>query len=328
MVSIREVARMAGVSPATVSRVMNGTAKVDEEKAQRVQKVIQETGFKPNEVARSLYKKSSKIIGLVVPNIENPFFNQMAKMIESEAYDNGYRVVLCNTNDNTEKERINIQMLTSMNADGIILMTSDEEIQPEIEKCGIPVVILDRQITHSEGTVYIHGDHYQGGRIATEHLIQCGCTNIVNIKGPQIFSSGRARYRGYRDVCKKYMIEEQCLECDYNFKDGLLVAEEILARYPKVDGIIACNDMVAISVYKVFSRAGISIPGQVQLLGFDNIELSYLMTPELTTIAQPSWEMGRKAMEMIIGDINYENGKREFTFPVKLIQRETTIPQE
>lgn len=325
MVSIREVARLAEVSPATVSRVMNGTAKVDEEKAQRVWRVVRETGFVPNEVARSLYKKSSKIIGLIVPNIENPFFNQMAKAIESEAYSNGYRVTLCNTDDSVEKEKANIQMLTRMNADGIILMTTDEEIQPEIDKCNIPVVILDRRVAKSEGMVYIQSDHYQGGRIAAEHLIQCGCKNIVNVKGPQAFSSGRARYRGYRDICGEYGLDEQCVECDYNFHDGLRAAEEILQKYPNADGIIACNDMVAISIYKVFHKAGISIPERVQLIGFDNIELSYLMTPELTTVAQPTHEMGKKAMEMIIESIDQKLEKRESTFAVELIQRETTI---
>lgn len=322
---IQEVAQLAGVSPATVSRVINGTAKVSEQKVQRVQKVIRETGFKPNEVARSLYKKSSKIIGLITPDIDNPFFMQVAKTIEAEAYRCGYRLTLCNADDNNNKEKDNIQMLVQMNADGIILMTSDEEVQNEVEKCEIPVVILDRQIARVKNINYIHSDHYQGGRIATEHLIQCGCKNIVNIKGPQIFSSGRARYRGYRDVCREYGIEEQCVECNYNFHDGLETAKEILRKYPDTDGIIACNDMVAISVYKVFHKAGISIPEQVQLIGFDNIELSGLMTPELTTVKQPIGEIGKKAIEMIIKNINDETEQNEYILPVELMQRETTI---
>lgn len=324
MISIREVARLAGVSPATVSRVMNGTAKVDEEKAMRVMKVVKETGFIPNEVARSLYKKSSRIIGLVTPDIENPFFNHLAKAIENEAYTNGYRLTLCNTADNYEKEKANIQMLTRMNADGIILMTNNEEIQSEIDKCKIPVVVLDRQLPKSEGMVYIQSDHYQGGRMAAEHLIQCGCKNIVNIKGPQEYSSARARYRGYRDICKEYGIEEQCIECKYSYHDGLRKAELLLEEFPDVDGIIACNDMVAISVYKVLHKTGIKVPEQVQLIGFDNIDLGWIMTPELTTITQPAELMGRKAMEAIRENIDHKSLKGEYTFDVELIQRETT----
>lgn len=324
MVSIREVAKLAQVSPATVSRVINETARVDKEKADRVWKVIHETGFIPNEIARSLYKKSSRIIGLIVPNIENPFFNQMAKAIEEEAYRSGYRVILCNTGENKEKEKDNIQMLTRMNADGIILMTTNEDIQADIEKCRIPVIVLDRQITRAQKMVSIQSDHYEGGRIATEHLIQCGCKNIVNVKGPQMYSSGRARYRGYQDVCRKYNRKEQSIECDYSFQGGLKAAAKILECYPDADGVIACNDMVAISIYKIFTKAGIAIPKEVQLIGFDNIELSSLMTPELTTVAQPIGEMGKKAIQMIIQEDTCKEQKKEFTFPVTLIPRETT----
>lgn len=324
MVSIREVARLAKVSPATVSRVMNGTAKVDEEKAARVMKIVKETGFIPNELARSLYKKSSKIIGLITPDIENPFFNHLAKVIEREAYINGYRLTLCNTAGNYEKEKANIRMLTQMNADGIILMTNNEEIQKEIDKCGIPVVVLDRQLPKSGEMVYIQSNHYEGGRIAAEHLIKCGCKNIVNIKGPQEYSSARARYRGYRDVCRKLGIEEQCIECEYSYCDGLVKAQELLKNFPEMDGIIACNDMVAISVYKVLHKAGIKVPDQVQLIGFDNIDLSWIMSPELTTVAQPVELMGQKAMETILAGIDHTSGKGEYTFDVKLIQRETT----
>lgn len=324
MVSIREVARLAKVSPATVSRVMNGTAKVDEEKAARVMKVVKETGFIPNEVARSLYKKSSKIIGLITPDIENPFFNHLAKAIENEAYINGYRLTLCNTAENYEKEKANIRMLTQMNADGIILMTNNEEIQSEIDKCKIPVVVLDRQLPKSEEMVYIQSNHYQGGRIAAEHLIQCGCKNIVNIKGPQEYSSARARYRGYKDICREYGLEEQCIECKYSYHDGLAKAKELLKEFPDVDGIIACNDMAAISVYKVLHKAGIEVPGQIQLIGFDNIDLSWIMSPELTTVAQPVELMGKKAMETILAGIDRKSSKGEYTFDVKLIQRETT----
>ena len=133
MASIREVAKLANVSPATVSRVMNGTANVDTEKKERVLRAISETGFIPNEVARSLFKKSAKIIGLVLPSIENPFFTQMASAVEKEADANGYRVLLYNTGNDFEKEKSAIQMLLSMNADGIILTRSDEMLKPYVE---------------------------------------------------------------------------------------------------------------------------------------------------------------------------------------------------
>lgn len=325
MTSIRDVAKLAGVSPSTVSRVINGTAKVDEEKMQRVLHAIDETGFKPNEVARSLFKKSSKIIGVIAPDIDNPFFTEMAKAIEGEAYLNGYRIILCYSENKPEKEKESIRMLTRMNADGIILMTNHEEIDAEVENCGIPVVVVDRRIHADHEVAFVEADHYEGGKLAARHLIQCGCRNIVNISGPQKYSSARDRYRGYVDICRQYGRKVQNMECEYSFEQGLQTAEILLREYPAVDGIISCNDMVAISVYKVLKRHGYHVPEDVQIIGFDNVELSHLMTPELTTIEQPVADMGRTAVRCIISHATGQELKKENKFSVRLIKRETTV---
>lgn len=321
LTSIRDVARLAEVSPATVSRVINGTANVDDEKKQRVLKVIKETGFVPNEVARSLFKRSAKIIGLIVPSIDNPFFTQMASAIEKEADEHGFRLLLCNTGHNPEKEKSMIQMLMSMNADGIIVTTSNEEIMPLIESSQIPIVTTDRRPLHGTNCSYIHCNHYDGGRLAMQHLMDCGCKNVVCIKGPQDISSAKERYEGYRDVCNDNGITEMTVCCDYEFNEGLAVTEELLEKYPHTDGIIACNDMVAVSVYKVLHNKGIEVPDKIQIIGFDDIAMASLMTPELTTIAQPITEMGVKAARLIT-DCNKKN--EEYIFPAQLIKRETT----
>lgn len=324
MASIRDVAKLANVSPATVSRVMNGTANVDEDKKKRVLKAISETGFVPNEVARSLFKKSARTIGLIVPSIENPFFTQLASVIERTADEHGYRILLCNTGNMVEKEKSMIQMLTSMNADGIIITTSNEEIRPYVDACNIPIVITDRRMEKLMNCDYVHCDHYEGGRLAIRHLIECGCKNIVCMRGPQDVSSAKARYEGYRDVCKELHISEKFIDCDYDFDEGLIVAEKLLGQYPDVDGIIACNDMVAISVYKILHKRGIRVPEQVQLVGFDDVQLAKLLTPELTTIAQPIDEIGKKAAELIIKKSESGEDKQEYIFKGKLVKRETT----
>lgn len=324
MVSIRDVARIAGVSPATVSRVMNETARVDEEKRQRVMNAIEETGFKPNEVARSLFKKSSRIIGMIVPNIENPFFNELAKSIEEETYLRGYRLTLCNSNNDLEKEKKNLSLLDRMNADGIILMTNQEKMEKEVHKCRIPVVMIDRQLDGGGESACIQSDHYSGGRLAMEYLISCGCRHIVQMRGPLKFSSARQRYQGYQDVCRERGIQEAVIDCQYDYEDGLRKAKEILVKFPQADGIIAANDMVAISVYKVLVREGIWIPQDIQLIGFDNISLSRLMTPELTTISQPIGEMGKAAVEALIDAVEGKQPGRKI-FEVELIKRETTL---
>lgn len=322
MASIREVAKLAGVSPATVSRVINGTAKVDEEKKARVLQVISDTGFVPNEVARSLFKKSAKTIGLILPSIENPFFSQLSSVIEKTADQYGYRIVLCNTGSDIQKELSMMQMLVSMNADGIIITTSNEEIKSFIEHADIPIVITDRQIQKLNKADYVHCDHFEGGKLAARHLIECGCKNIVCIRGPEKLSSAKARYKGYQSVCTEYGLQEQVVECAYDYYEGLVAAEELLKRYPSVDGIVACNDMVAISVYKVLQKKGIKVPEQIQLIGYDDIALASLMSPELTTIQQPVDLIGKKAAELII--CHKEEQKDEYVFKPQLIMRETT----
>lgn len=328
MASIREVAKLAGVSPSTVSRVMNGTANVDESKREKVLWAIEETGFKPNELARALYKQSSKIIGIIVPNIENAFFGELSRAAEEEAYRSGYKILLCNSNNNTEKELMNIQMLNQMKADGIIIITNNDKTGKEIAKCDLPVVVLDRKLTGSGENICIESNHYKGGMIATEHLIVCGCKNIVCLRGPLDISSGQQRYRGYLAACEKYGIREQYVDCIYDYEYGLEATERLIQKYPDVDGIIACNDMVAISAYKVLTQMGRRVPEDIQIIGFDNIRLSWLLTPELTTVRQSIKEMGTLAVRLIIQCGNGLPFQKENIFDVELIERQTTKRKE
>lgn len=324
MATIREVARLAGVSPSTVSRVMNGTANVDGEKKQRVLEAIGQTSFQPNELARALYKKSSKIIGLIVPNIENPFFSELARVIEAAAFHHGFRLLLCNSNNDTEKERININMLAQMKADGIILITNSGETGQMIADCTLPVVIVDRHVPDTGEIAFIESDHYAGGRLATQCLVDCGCRRIVCLRGPQIFTSGVLRFRGYQDVCRENGIAERFIDCEYSFVSGRSAAEKLVEAFPDVEGVVAANDMVAISVYKVLRSRGIRVPEDVQIVGFDDIGFSTLVSPEVTTIRQPVLEMGRRAVDIIYRFGNGQAFERESVFDVQLIERETT----
>ena len=322
MASIKEVAALANVSPATVSRVMNGTAKVDAEKRERVLKAIEETGFVPNEAARTLFKRSAKIIGLVIPSIENPFFTQFSGAVERTADSYGYKVVLFNTDGEIEKEKNTLQMLSAMNADGIILTTSSEGVDSDIENCAIPVVVTDRLTAQNGAAAYVHCDHYNGGRMAAEHLISCGSTQIVCMRGKQDISSARERYLGCKDACSEQGVDLQVIDCDYSFDAGIEATNQMLEKYPDADGIVACNDLVAISAYKVLHQKGIEVPGRIQIIGYDNIQLTQLMTPELTTIAQPIEKLGVKAVELLLQKAGCE--EKEYILEPKLIIRETT----
>ena len=324
MINIREVAKLAGVSPATVSRVINGTAKVSPDKQARVLEAIAATDFVPNEVARSLFRKSANLIGLIIPSITNPFFTQVASIIEHIASEHGYRVFLCDAGDDYEKERAAVQTLTSMNADGIIIASTNEAMEAHLDACRIPVVAIDSRFATENVTAYICSDYYNGGRLAAEHLLECGCRNIVCIQGPQHIFSARARYEGYRDVLRAHGIEERTVTCDYDFHAGLAMTEELLERYPDVDGIIACNDVVALSTYKVLHRRKIAVPEQIQLVGFDDIAWAGLFTPELTTIHQPIDRIAETAMDLIMNYSESEEKGANIVYPVSLIERETT----
>jgi DNA-binding LacI/PurR family transcriptional regulator len=218
-----------------------------------------------------------------------------------------------------------------MNADGIIIASTNEAIKEYLAMCQIPVVAIDSLFDTKRVQAYVYSDYYTGGRMAMEHLLECGCRNVVCIQGPQEIFSAKRRYEGYRDVCRERGITEQTVSCDYDFAAGLAMTEELLHTYPEVDGIIACNDIVAISTYKVLHKKGISVPEQVQLIGFDDVDFAQLMSPELTTICQPIEAMARKAADLLIyhteGEAKRETG-REIVFPVSLKIRETTRRRE
>ena len=328
MAGIRDVARQAGVSPATVSRVINGTTPVAADKRERVLRAIEEMGFVPNEVARSLFKKSSKTIGVIIPSIRNPYFTQLADVIDAAAKERGYRIVLYNVHHDLDQERAALQMLAAANADGVIVASNNEALQEELVNYQMPVVVVDALFQTRQVNAYLYCDYYQGGRLAAEHLTACGCRNLVCIRGVQGLYTAQARYEGYRDYCREHGLTEQVVECDYDFEAGLSMTEELLERFPQVDGIVACNDMVAISVYKILHKRNIAVPDQIQLVGFDDIHLASLISPELTTIHQPIDAMGRRAVEVILNEDHLPKEGRRQSFPVSLVPRETTRSKE
>lgn len=328
LVHISDIARMAGVSSATVSRVINGTAKVSEEKTRWVEEAIHQTGFHPNQIARSLYKKSSRLIGYIVPSIMNIFLSEVGRSIEDEAFRSGYKMILCNSDEDLEKEAAYIKMLIGMNADGIIITANNPHLDEVIRNCPIPIVVMDQNMgTYCSASV--QSDNYMGTRMATEHLIHCGCKNIVLMRGPQQFSSSQQRFSGYCDVCSLHGIPPLFVESRYSYDEGLQSAQELFERYPNTDGILAATDLVAFALSKVIYQQNRRVPDDVMIIGYDDVGLSRLMIPALTTVAQPIEEIGRLCAKLIIeqteqGTIQH----REHILPVSLKIRETTKQKE
>jgi len=248
----------------------------------------------------------------------------LASYVDELATGRGYRVLLCNVGSDVEKEEAALQMLMSMNADGVIIASGNDGIRPALETCSIPVVALDAMFAGRGVAACVYCDHYSGGRMAMEHLLECGCRDIVCIQGPMAKYSARARYEGYRDVCREHGIAEQVVSCDYDFDAGIAMTETLLKNFSQVDGIIACNDMVAISTFKVLHKKNIPVPEKIQLIGFDDIYFSQLISPELSTIRQPIREMAEKAVELIMDDKDDEKKGGSFVLPTSLVIRETT----
>lgn len=328
LATIRDVARLAGVSVATVSRVINQKDTVNQETAGLVLKAIEQLQYEPNAVAQGLAGKKMGIIALILPDILNPFFPAMARGVEDVAHKKGLTVILGNSDDLGLKESSYIKVLKKKYVDGFIFASNTirEEDVESLRNDGIPIVLLDRGLNTASCPV-IRSNNREGAKIAVQHLIEQGCQRIAHIYGPQEFITARERLLGYEEVSRRLSGYSPSLMVSGNFdiESGRKAVELLLARHPDIDGIFAGNDLMAIGALKALRERGIRVPEQVKVCGFDGIALTEITEPELTTVAQPIYEMGRLAAQMLLNEI--ESGIRENSIvelEVTLIPRKST----
>ncbi len=322
MTNIKDVAQAAGVSVATVSRYINKKGYVSTESKDAIQNAIETLQYKPNLIARSLSTKQSNIIGLLLPDITNPFFPELARAVEDVALSNGYTVVLCNSDQNSHKEKQYIEMLTQKYVAGFIL-TSNLLKTEYYKSLGVPIVGLDRANSIPFPTVST--DNRKGAKLATEYLIECGATNIVCLRGPKAVGVAEDRLLGYLEGIKNVTVESHIIESPFDFESSMKITHEFLSNNKKIDGIFACSDASAIGAIKAAHSLGIDIPGQLQIIGFDGVLLGEMITPSLTTIAQNIYQMGASAAKLLIQQIEGEQPKEErIQLAPTLVVRETT----
>ncbi|WP_458415315.1 LacI family DNA-binding transcriptional regulator [Schinkia sp. CFF1] len=324
MSTIKDVAKEAGVSVATVSRVINNNGYVNEDTRKKVMDAIDQLNYKPNAVARSLFKKQSKMIGLIVPDITNPFFPQLARAVEDVTNQAGYTLVLCNSDSEILKEQEYIDVLKQKYVDGFIIVTSTLQ-KEHIEGIGVPIVALDRPIDDSTPTVGV--DNYEGARAATRFLIDKGCKKIAHVRGPYNVLNADARCLGFVDEVQElpWFQPDLIVNGEFNLQKTTQVMRALLTIYPDIDGVFAGNDLMAIGVLKAAEELGRKVPEDLSVVGFDGIVLSEITTPELTTMSQPIYEIGTTAAQMLLGIIEGKPlPKSNYTFPVKLIERKST----
>ncbi|MCR8657494.1 LacI family DNA-binding transcriptional regulator [Paenibacillus endoradicis] len=324
MASIKDVAKMAGVSVATVSRVLNNKGYVGQDTREKVESSILELNYKPNEVARSLFKKQSNTIGLIVPDIMNPFFPELARAVEDTAIKLGYNVILCNSDANREKEQAYLDVLQQKYVNGIIV-SSNTLTADQIIEINIPVVSIDREISKGLPTIVV--ENKKGAIAATRFLKSKGCKRIAHIRGTDGIVNAEERCEGYKEVVDQelWFGESYIVNGNYEMQSSIKATLELLSQHPEIDGIFAANDIMAIGAMKAAHQLGKKVPDELSIIGFDGISLSAATIPELTTIVQPIYELGEKATTLLVNLMEQKSvEKTYFKFDVELIERNST----
>ncbi|TVP89870.1 LacI family DNA-binding transcriptional regulator [Alkalibacterium sp.] len=319
MVTIKQVAEYAGVSVATVSRTLNDSGYVGKESRKKVEKAIEDLGYIPNEVARSLYQKTSKMIGLLLPDISNPYFPLLAKGVEDYAQQNGYMVLLGNVEDNSDKEDMYVKFFSQYNISGILSAASGQRKYND----SVPFVLLDRA---KEDEIYsISTDDRLGGELAGQAILNAGGKKIIVMAGPQSVSGAKDRLSGILAELNKADADYRIFETDtYQVDKAEETAQNLFQTFQSFDSVIASNDVYALAVMKEAIKKGYRIPEDIQIIGYDDMLFSRLMYPGLTTIAQPAYQLGYKGAKMLVDLIekNYVENKKVKLKP-KLIERDS-----
>ncbi|MDR0123801.1 LacI family DNA-binding transcriptional regulator [Bacillus zhangzhouensis] len=321
MATIKDVAKAAQVSVATVSRVLNDTGYVHADTKTRVTQAMQELNYFPNEVARSLFNRESRLIGLILPDITNPFFPQLARGVEDEIHAHGFRLLFGNSDEDCEKELAYLQTFKQNQVVGVIAVTNEPE--SDMYNDDLPVVFLDRTVPNAPS---VFADAATGGKMAAMELIKRGSRQITLLKGPAHLQTARQRFKGALDVLTEKGVDFHVMSnASFSFQEARKSAKALFQLYPETDGIIASNDIVATAVIHEALRIGKAIPDEVQIIGFDDIPQSELLFPSLSTIRQPAYDMGKEAAKLLIKSIQKQPiDQPVIQMPVSFIERETT----
>ena len=309
--TIRDIARMAGVSHTTVSRVLNNDPKVASETAKRILELVQKVEYRPNPLARRFARKRSNLIGLLVSDISNPFYAELARGIEDKAQECGYHVIFCSTDDRLDRNQQYIEIMRNTGVDGLIFASvglHDQHVEKLIED-RLPLVLVNRKLESEKGD-YVVLDNRFGAYQLTQHLIEHGYRKIAIITGPSDYSTGVERLRGYREALKDHGIairDTLIFQVPFSREDGYRAAKALLNGADKPEAIFGGNDHIALGVMDAADEFGIRIPEDLALVGFDDTE--YARSMKLTTVSQRKYEMGSLAVQIWVDYIeNKVNG--------------------
>jgi LacI family transcriptional regulator len=331
MTTIREVAKQAGVSYATVSHVLNETRFVSEPTRARVLAAMEALNYQPNTLARSLRKGETNTLGLILPDSANPFFAEIGRSIEDTAYRLGYSLILCNTERDTAREEHYVDVLSKKQVDGMIFVAAGDRVDSLNFLLGrdVPVILVDRDLPNIEVDAVLT-DNQLGGYLATRHLIELGHRQIACIIGPSSITPGADRITGYCNAleeagisCDKSLI----LSGDYHPNSGYELTCELLRLSTPPTAIFALNDLMAMGALRAAAELGCRVPQDLAVIGYDNIELASFTNPPLSTVAQDKTELGTQAIQILIERTEDKTRPTQrLVLPPRLIVRGSTDP--
>ncbi|HZD55681.1 MAG TPA: LacI family DNA-binding transcriptional regulator [Anaerolineales bacterium] len=337
--TIREVARQANVSPTTVSHVINETRFVSEQLRQRVYQAMDDLGYRPNALARSLRQGETHTLGLILPDSANPFFAEIGRNIEASAFELGYSLILCNTEGDINREHIYVDLLIRKQVDGIIFVgTGDRSDSGDrsdplgaLFQRRLPVVVVDRDLPGIEVDAVL-ADNLKGGYMATRHLIDLGHRRIACISGPSHLTPSAYRVTGYRNAHHEagLPVDHSLIQRgDFHPESGRIAASRLFELPDPPTAIFACNDLMAMGALHVAATNGCLVPDELSIIGFDDIELASFSFPPLTTISQPKKKMGEVAVQLLLERIQDKSRpvQRRILSP-SLVLRQSTGGQE
>ncbi|MGC9361137.1 MAG: LacI family DNA-binding transcriptional regulator [Anaerolineae bacterium] len=305
--TIRDVAERAGVSRQTVSRAINDKGEISPETRARVLEIAREMGYWPNRLARGLRTQRTQTIGLVVPDIANPFFAEVARGASEVAYGEGYSVVLSNTNEQPDREQQALRTLASHQVDGLLLVSSrlDEDQLEEAAKRWRPMVLVNRRISAIPGVASVMVDDVAAAVEAVRYLASTGRSPITFLSGLPGSRSGAARREGFTKAsAEEGLADATSVYCAPTFEGGLQAAMGVLRGQPKPGALLAYNDLVALGALEACRRSGVAVPEDCAVVGWDDVIFAAYVWPSLTTVRQPKSELGARAMLTLLSLIN------------------------
>ena len=330
MATIKDVAARAGISYTTVSHVVNGTRPVSDPVREKVEAAIAELGYVPSGVARSLRARATGTLGLLVPNASNPYFAELARGIEDHAERNGYSVILCNSDDDIDKQLRYLRVLVERRIDGLIVATvaSDKAFAEALAGLRVPLMLVDRSL---DGVTAdrVQVDHELGGFLATQHLLELGHRRIACVGGPASTQVVQLRAAGYRRALAGAKVEAlPVVDCAFTSPAGYAAAQVLLDGDQPPTAIFAGNDMIALGVLRAAAERGVRVPEQLSVVGFDDIQVSRYLYPALTTVGQSIGQLGEMAAARLLARIRTPDlsAEQQVVEPTLVLRESSAAP--